>query len=163
MTEALFAVGKAVEGQADFLGLSQHFLGQIALGKLPVVILAGEDVGEGQEDALDSAVLVESEGGDADDVDRGVAAEDVGKDGLLIAHDAAGLNVDQNGAAGQLFELLFESKGYVADNGTLNGVDFRVGEGNGLISGCGNGAQRKDHAQCHGECQELFHLVFLRF
>ena len=160
VTEALFTVGQAVEGQADFLGLGQHFLGQVALDEVPVMILTGENIGQGQEDALHGAVLVQSECGDADDVDRGVAAQDVGKDGLLIAHDAAGLDVDHDVSAGQLFQLLFESQSHVTNDRTFDGVDFRIGQGNRLC-GSRHCADCKNHAQGHQKCQGFFHFGFL--
>ena len=117
------------------------------------MILAGEHIGQGQEDALLGAVLVQREGGNADDIHGGVAAQDVGQDGLLVAHDAAGLDVNQDLAAGQLFQLGFEGQGHVADDGAFDGVHFRVGQGDlGQRRGA---AQQHDQNQC--DAKQLFH------
>ena len=77
MTIAFFTIGQAGPGLANFFGFSQHFLGQVALNELPVMLFAAENVGQGQEHALLCAVLVQGESGDTDDVGRSVAAQDV--------------------------------------------------------------------------------------
>ena len=100
-----------------------------------------------------SAVLVQRESGDADDVHGGVAAQDVGQDGLLVAHDAAGLDVNDDFAAGQLFQLGLESQGHVADDGAFNGVDLGVGQGD--LGQRGRAAQQHDQNQC--DAKQLFH------
>ena len=158
VTEAFLTVADAAQGQADLLGLVQELLGQLAVGELPEMLLIDEGVGDGQKAGLVAAVLGQSESGDTAEVADVAAAEQVVEDLILGAENAAGLNVNQNGAAGQLFELCLEGLGHFADGGAFEGVDFRVGEGDGLVSGSGDSAQRKNHAQCHGECQNLFHL-----
>ena len=158
VTEAFLTVADAAQGQADLLGLVQELLGQFAVGELPEMLLIDEGVGDGQKAGLVAAVLGQSESGDTAEVADVAAAEQVVEDLILGAENAAGLDVNQNGAAGQLFELCLEGLGHFADGGAFEGVDFRVGEGDGLVSGSGDSAQRKNHAQCHGECQKLFHL-----
>ena len=154
MTEAFFAVGQAGQRQARFLRLGQEFLGQVALDEVPIMLLAGEHVGQGQEDGLLSAVLVQSESGDADHVHGVVTGQDVAQDALLVAHDAAVLDVNQNFAAGQLFQLVLEGQGHVADDGAVHGVDLSVGQGHGLGQSRGAG---QNHGQHENDAKQFLH------
>ena len=71
--------------------------------------------------------------------------------------------LDDDGLADVLLGVLSEDTGGVVGAGAcLVGHDHAHGAGGRKVRVCG-GRQRKDHAQCHGECQELFHLVFLQF
>ena len=155
MTETFFAIGQTGPGLSHFFGFGQHFLGQIALDELPVVFFAVKNIGQSKEYALLCTVLVQRESGDTDDVHSGIAAQDVGEDSLLIAQNAAALQVDKNLAAGQFFQLCLESPGYVADDRAFlsvffgsgrNGVHFGIGQGD-RIRQRGSAAQH----QCQGK------------
>ena len=138
-------------------------LGQVALGELPVVLFAVEDVGQGQEHALLGTVLVQRESGDTDDVHGGVAAQDVGQDVFFRSHHAAALQVNEDLAAGQLFEFRFESPGHVADDGAAfvvlfqgrgNGVHFSIGQGNRIRE---SGRAAQDQGQGEQDTKQFLH------
>ena len=82
--------------------------------------------------------------------------EDIGQHGLLVAHDAAGLDVHDDGAAGKLLQLSLEGQGYVADDGTFDGIDFRIGQGDGSLGQ--RGSAGKQHDQYQGDAKQLLHL-----
>ena len=52
VTEALFAVEDAPQGQADLLGLSQELGSQVGVDEGPEVVTAGPGVGDGQQGSL---------------------------------------------------------------------------------------------------------------
>ena len=155
MTEAFLAVAQAAQGQADGLGLIQEFLGQIAVREVPEMIAVFEHIGQAQQGRLGAAVLAQREGGDAADVGHGAAAQQVVQNLVFGAQHAAGLDVDQHGAAAQLFNLLLEGLGEFADDGALDGVHFSVGQGNRIIRQRGGAAQRQ--GQNEQQRNQFFH------
>ena len=132
MTEAFFAVAQAAQRQADGLGLVEEFLGQVAGGEIPEVLAVFKHIGQGEQGGLGAAILAQREGGDTADVGHGAVAQQVVQDLVFRAQHAAGLNVDQHGAAGELFHLVLESLGHFTNDGAFHGVDFRVGQGDGV-------------------------------
>ena len=69
VTEALFAVEDAPQGQADLLGLVQELSSQLGVSESPEVVAAGPGVGDGQQGSLLAAIGGQSKRGDTGDID----------------------------------------------------------------------------------------------
>ncbi len=125
------------------------------------MIFVHEGVGDGQQAGLFAAVLGEGESGNAADVGDVAAHEQVVQDLVFAAQHAAGLDVDHNGAAGELFHLGLEGLGHFAHDGAVQGVHFSIGQGDGILGQRGGAA--KQHSQYEYDAKKLFHWGFLLY
>ena len=168
VTEALLAVEDTTNGQTQLLGLVQELRCQLAVGEVPEVCAVLEGEGDGQQLGLVAAVAGQCESGDTADVDGGGAAEDSVQNVVLRTQNAGSLHIDDDGAAGQLFDLLLEVGSGLADDGIQRvdlGVDqshLRVGSSSCGITGgsggsCSRGSGRSSSAvagaTAGGQCQ----------
>ena len=168
VTEALLAVEDTTNGQTQLLGLVQELRCQLAVGEVPEVCAVLEGEGDGQQLGLVAAVAGQCESGDTADVDGGGAAEDSVQNVVLRAQNAGSLHIDDDGAAGQLLDLLLEVRTGLADDGIQRvdlGVDqshLRVGSsscgitggsGGSCSRGSGRGSSAAAGATAGGQCQ----------
>ncbi len=114
---------------------------------------ADKGVGDGEQGGLLAAVGGELERGETADVNRAAVAEDAVQHLRLSAENAGVLNVDDDGAVGQFFDLFLEEGRGLADDG-IDGVDLAVGQGDGVGQRCG--AAKHEH-ESQSECKNLFH------
>ena len=159
MTEAFLAVHEAAQRQAHLLRLSQEILRQVAGSEVPEVSAVGEGVRDVQQGRLFAAVAGQGERGDTGDVNGVAAGQDAVQDLRLGAQNAGSLHVDDDFAAGELFDLRLEVGRDLADDG-VNRVDLSVGQGDGF---CGRSGAGEHQSEGRNESEKLLHSGFLLF
>src|SRR5699024_447764 len=134
VAEALLAVEDAANGQAQLLGLVQEVGGEVGVGEVPPVLTADEGVGQAEQHRLLAAVAGKGESRETGQVDGVAAGEDVVQNVVFRAEHARSLQVDGDGPAGQLFDLLLKIGSGLADDG-VQGVDLGIDQGDGGVAG----------------------------
>ena len=151
VTEALFAVEQAANGQTQFLGLVQEVGSQIAVGEVPEVSTVVKGEGDGQQLGLVAAVAGQCESRDTADVDGSRTAQDSIQNVVLRTQNTGSLHVNDDRTAAQLLDLFLEVRTGLADDG-IQGVDLSVDQGHlGIVcssSGITSGSRRS----CGGRC-----------
>ena len=93
-------------------------------------------VGDGQQLCLVAAVAGQGESGDTGHINGVAAGQNVIQNVVLGTQNTGSLEIDGDGAAGQLFDLLLESGSGLANDG-IQRVDLSVNQGHGRIVSSG--------------------------
>ena len=128
MAEALLRVEQASHAQAQILRLHQELLGKIAVCESPVVLSVRKGIGNGEQIGFCRAICGQRCCGNTGNVNRTASAQHSVQHISLGTENAAGLQINGDGSAGELLYLLLKCGSRLADNGVQR-IYLRVDKG----------------------------------
>ena len=135
MAEALLRVEQASHAQAQILRLHQELLGKIAVCESPVVLSVRKGIGNGEQIGFCRAVRGKGCRGNTGNVNRAASAQHSVQYISFSAENAAGLQINGDGSAGELLYLLLKCGSRLTNNGVQR-IYFRVNQGDsGIVRG----------------------------
>ena len=99
------------------MGFHKEFRSQVTVGEIPEMVTVYKCIRNRQKYGFFHAVACQSERGDTGHVDGSAAAQHGVEDIIFRTENTAGLNVDGDLPAGELFYLLLERGCHLSDDG----------------------------------------------